>query len=310
VTTGVERRSRLPKVSAAAPIDLVSYRDAVADLLVELSAHTGLGPGDQDKIEAILVDRLAEPAYAGVLGGTPRGVTGTVERLLDEVRRYRPSARSSASDLAAQVRIFLLAQIDAMWWGTETPYATAADVRAADELVDLEVLRRAGRLPFSYRRQPQTLTRRAVWAVERRVAPDRTPRTAGLRFTHTRPETVALLSQICAQFAELVPIGVPPLWVTSMTRSVAHQRHLRDLGYAAMEPSSHCVGWAVDVEMAWFDRYGARGVLENILLDRQAAGAANVIDEGQAWHVCVSPTAAPDLRADFGRHYRYLRLEV
>jgi hypothetical protein len=121
---------------------------------------------------------------------------------------------------------------------------------------------------------------------------------------------VALLGQVCAEFAKLAPIGAPPLWVTSMTRSVAHQRHLRDLGYAAMEPSSHCVGWAVDVEMAWFNRYGARGVLEGILLARQAAGHVNVIDEGQAWHVCVSPFAAPDLRADFSRNYRYFRLEA
>jgi hypothetical protein len=289
-------------LAAPATVDLMSYRHAVTGLLVELRAHTG--SIDAPKVEAILVDRLNEPAYAGVLGATPRGLDGTVERLMEEVRRYRPSARSSASDLPAQIRIFLLAQIEAMWWGSTAPYQTAADVRGAGELVDLEVLRRAGRLPFRYRCQPQNLARRAVRAVERRVAPDRTPRTAGLRFTQTRPETVALLGQICAEFSELAPIGAAPLWVTSMTRSVAHQRHLRELGYAAMEPSSHCVGWAVDVEMAWYSRYGARGVLERILLDRQAAGHANVIDEGQAWHVCVSPVAVAELRADFARHYR------
>jgi hypothetical protein len=91
--------------------------------------------------------------------------------------------------------------------------------------------------------------------------------------------------------------------VTSMTRSVSHQRHLRDLGYAAMEPSSHCVGWAVDVEMAWFGRHGAREALEEVLLARQAAGDVNVIDEGQAWHVCVSPDAVAGLRRDFDAHY-------
>ncbi|HEY6592812.1 MAG TPA: DUF5715 family protein [Asanoa sp.] len=309
MTTRVERRrSRPPRIAATAALDLLSYRQAVSDLLVELCARTG--SADTAKVEAILADRMNEPAYASVLGATPRGLDGTVERLIEEVRRYQPAARSCVSDLTARIRIFLLAQIDAVWWGGAAPYETAADVRLADELVDLELLRRAGRLPFRYRRQPRNLARRAVRAVERRVAPDRTPRTAGLRFTQTRPEMVALLGQICAEFTKLAPIGAAPLWVTSMTRSVAHQRHLRELGYAAMEPSSHCVGWAVDVEMAWYSRYGARGVLEGILLDRQAAGHVNIIDEGEAWHVCLSPVALPQLRADFAGRYRYLQPRV
>ena len=53
------------------------------------------------------------------------------------------------------------------------------------------------------------------------------------------------------------PPGTPPLWVTSLTRSVGHQRHLRSLGYAALLPSAHCVGYAADVEMSWFRRFGA-----------------------------------------------------
>jgi hypothetical protein len=36
-------------------------------------------------------------------------------------------------------------------------------------------------------------------------------------------------------------------------------------------------------------------VLQSILLDRQAAGEINVIDEGQAWHVCIRPGAAGGL---------------
>jgi hypothetical protein len=285
--------------------DLDAFRDGVDSLLFDLAAHggSGLGPGDASKTETVLVERLVEPQFTPVLALTPRGLAGCVDQLLDEVRDYRPNARSSATDLCAQVRIYLLAQIEAMWWGHQRPYETTAEVCGAADLVDLEVLRRAGRLPFHYRRQPRSLAGRAVRAVERRVAPERTPRTAGLRYAAARPEVVALLGQVAAELHERAPASTPPLWVTSATRSVAHQRRLRSLGYAAMDPSAHCVGWAVDVEMAWYGRHGARETLEQILLERQAAGDVNVIDEGQAWHVCVSPHAAAGLRRDFADHY-------
>src|SRR5262249_14093521 len=104
-----------------------------------------------------------------------------------------------------------------------------------------------------------------------------------------RPQAVALLNQMAAQFAEIAPPGTPPMWVTSLARSVEHQRRLRALGYAALLPSSHCVGYAADVEMAWFRRWGAQRALQEVLLERQRCGDINVIDEGQAWHVCLRP---------------------
>ena len=104
-----------------------------------------------------------------------------------------------------------------------------------------------------------------------------------------RPQAVALLNQIATQFASVAPPGTPPLWVTSLARSVEHQRRLRALGYAALLPSSHCVGYAADVEMAWFRRFGAQEALQEVLLEHQRSGDVNVIDEGQAWHVCLRP---------------------
>ena len=84
-----------------------------------------------------------------------------------------------------------------------------------------------------------------------------------------------------------------------MTRSVRHQHRLRALGYAAILPSSHCTGYGIDVEMTWYRRYGAHGVLQRILLEHRDAGRMNVIDEGQAWHVCVSPSVVEVLQKAF-----------
>ena len=275
--------------------DLAAYREAVADVVAELA-----GPRDECPkmavAERVLTRRLSEPEFAMVLSATPEGEDAAARRILREVRSYEPTERSSASNLAAMIRIVLLAQIDMLWWGHLPPYETDKDVWASDELLDLDGLRRDGKLLFRYRRQASTLLARAVRSAERKAAPGWAPRTAGLRFACARPELIVELNQIAAEFAELAPLGTPPLWVTSLARSLTHQRHLRDLGYAALVPSAHCVGYAADIEMTWFRQFGADEALQSVLLARQHAGDLNVIDEGQAWHVSLRPGAGRALR--------------
>ncbi len=282
---------------AEAVPDLPAYRDAVADLLGQVSAEAG--PDDVAAAEAILTRRLAERAFAGVLSATPQGVGEAIDRLLLEVRNFRPDRRGSAPGLTALIRICLLAQIDVTWWGDAPFYLTDADVLHAADLLDLDALRRAGRLGFRYRRQAEALVTRTARAAERRLRPSRSPRTAGLRFARASGAAVALLNGLSREFAAACPPGTPPLWVTSLARSVEHQHRLRALGYAALLPSAHCTGHAIDIEMAWFRQFGAHRALQSLLLDRQRAGAVNVIDEGQVWHVCISPDAAGALRDDF-----------
>jgi hypothetical protein len=268
--------------------DLARYRDAVADLLLEIAGHTG--PEDLAKAEKVLTERLADAEFAAVLAASPEGRPAAVNRLLREVRHYQPQARNCAADLAAHIRIHLFALIDVMWWGSARAFVTDPDLLHAAELVDLEPLRRRGELHFRYRRQARALPLRTVRAADRRLRPERTPRTAGLRFARARRESVTLLNQLAADFAAAAP-GTPPLWVTSLARSIEQQRRLRALGYTATLPSAHCAGYAMDIEMSWFRRFGATGVLEGLLLERQRAGDVNAIDEGQTWHLCLSPAA-------------------
>ncbi|MEW2384259.1 DUF5715 family protein [Micromonospora sp. NPDC047707] len=291
-------RRRAPAVShrrtPATEPDLDAYRAAVADLLVEIGA---LADTSCAAARQVLVDqRLREPALAAVLDATPQGLVGARETLLLEMARYVPNERSSAGDLAALVRIYLLSRIDVMWWRDAPTYLTDEQVNGSPDLVDLEWLRRRDLLRFRYQEQPATLLGRGVRAVRRRVFPGATPRTAGLLFRRTRREVVALLNDIGREFAARTPAATPPLWVTSLVRSVEHQHRLRRLGYAAMVPSGHCLGWAVDVEMTWFERFGVRDTLADLLLARQRAGEVNVVDEGQAWHVCLAPAARHRLR--------------
>jgi hypothetical protein len=281
-------------VAAGRDSDLSAYREAVADLLGELTALGG-SPSPL-AAERILARRLPEPAFAAILSATLPGPDAAIQRVLREVRTYQHSDRSSAGSLAAMIRIALLAQIDVLWWGHLPAYRADGDVLGSPDLLDLDALRRGDMLLFRYRRQTSTLLGRAARSAERLAAPGRVPRTAGLRFACARPELVVLLNQISSEFASQAPVGTPQLWVTSLTRSVEHQRHLRSLGYAALLPSAHCVGFAADIEMAWFRRFHADRVLQGLLLERQRTGEVNVIDEGQAWHVCVRPGAGRALR--------------
>ncbi|ATO12874.1 hypothetical protein CO540_02675 [Micromonospora sp. WMMA2032] len=290
---------RLPaggRRTTAAP-DLAAYRSAVAELLVEVGA---LADAPSTTARQVLLDqRLREPAVAAVLDATPQGLVGARETLLLEMARYQPNARSSAHDLTALVRIYLLSRIDVLWWRDSPTFLTDEQVRTSTELVDLEWLRRRGLLDFRYQEQPATVLGRGLRAVRRRLRPDATPRTAGLLFRRARREMIAFLNDLGREFAAAGPPGTPPLWVTSLARSAEHQYRLRRLGYAAMVPSGHCLGWAADVELAWYERFGARTTLAGLLLARQEAGEINVIDEGQAWHVCLAPVA----RRRFRRAY-------
>jgi hypothetical protein len=51
--------------------------------------------------------------------------------------------------------------------------------------------------------------------------------------------------------------------------------------------------------MQWFRQFDRDNVLARLLIERQGAGQLNVIDEGQAWHLCVNPLACHELQASY-----------
>ena len=191
-------------------------------------------------------------------------------------------------------RWFLLSQVDAVWWGHLEPYRTDLDVLGTADLVDLAGPLRAGRLGFRYRMQPTNLTGRLGRAAQRRIWPGRRPHTAGLRFSRARPQLVTLLNQVADQFSTLAPVGTPPLWVTSLARSVEHQDRLRALGYYTGQRSAHCVGYAADVAMSWYRRFGSFCIA--FMITDSACSVisrcgANSRGDGGGWWMCIARTS-------------------
>ncbi|QLQ36132.1 DUF5715 family protein [Micromonospora robiginosa] len=294
-TTPARRLPSAGRPAGDAARGLGAYRAAVAELLVEVGA---LADAPSTTARQVLLDqRLREPAIAAVLEATPQGLVGARETLLLEMARHQPAA--SAPDLTALVRTYLLSRIDVLWWRDSPALLTDDQVRASIDLVDLEWLRRRGLLEFRYRELPATAVGRGLRAVRRRVRPAAAPDTAGLLIPRARREMIAFLNDVAREFVAVTRPGTPPLWVTSLVRSAEHQHRLRRLGRAAAVPSGHSLGWAVDVELDWYERFGARAALAGLLLARQDAGEINVVDEGPAWHLCLAPAA----RRRFRRAY-------
>jgi hypothetical protein len=279
---------------------LATYREAVADLLSEIAGQTG--PDGAVKAAEIIHERVVTPELLAVLSRTPGGPAAIAQNLLSEIWNFRPEERGPAVDLTTTMRVYLQSQIDMAWWGHLTPYLTHADLRDSADLVGLGALRRRGELRFRYRPQPRGLAGRALRKAERRVWPQRVPHTAGMRFPFARPEMVTWLNHLSVDFGAARGEATPPLWVNSMARSVEYQNHLRSLGYATVLPSAHCVGYALDLEMTWMRRFNAQDSLQWLLFERQSVGEINLIDEGQVWHVCVSPHTVARLRRAALRH--------
>lgn len=278
-------------------IDVDTYRDRIEDIVDGLS-RSGI---TADEVTRTVME---DPTVCDVFSRHPEGMQYVVSTLRNQVDGYVPNSRSSATDPAALVRIYLLHQIDVLWWGSSPRFATSADVDTSPLLVDLDPLRRAGRLRFRYRVQPSSMLPRIMRAVDRRIRPGATPPSAGLRYPRALPETIALLNDIADEYVRrcaaegtayrnAARVGV---WLNSAVRSEEHQEHLRSLGYSALHPSMHCTGHAVDIAVDWLRPFGGDRILKGVLIDRRDAGEINVIDEGQAWHVCPHPDVMPSLR--------------
>jgi hypothetical protein len=272
----------------ASPALVSAYHSEVDRAVAEMDRS--LTSGDPIAAAVTVLEReLRGPTAVQVIDRLPYGrdeLLAAAQRELEEPKLGLPSSPKSR---AALVRILLLHQIDTMWWSHLTPYADQAAVDAAPELLWLPALQREGALRFQFAEQPEGLLQRGRDAARRRLAPRRRPRVSGMKFLVARAEMVAVLNEVADRLRAQAPAGTPALWVNSTVRSVEHQRHLSSLGYSALLPSSHCLGYGADVEMTWYETFGAASVMQEILVGYRDRGVLNVIGEGQAWHLCLSP---------------------
>ncbi len=241
-------------------------------------------------------------------------IQARVARELDAVLEVRPRLREEPLKLRELAQLLEAQWRESEWYQDFPLYETDADVFADRGLVDLPAARREGRLRFDFK-----VLRESFWArIGRRLYlyANRLRRlltgstfvrlretTAGMRVTRCKPAMAGFLNEFALRAADL---GRRPSFrprVNSILRTREHQLHLIRLGYIAPVRSSHCVGYAADIEKAWYEKEepGLHSAMEEVLTEYRRAGVLNVIDEGLVWHVCLNP--------DRIRHYARLAEE-
>src|SRR5258708_2281058 len=194
-------RARAPTLPPCLP-SLGPFRGAVSDLVREVAQ---VAPTDTKRVERILRKRLDQDDFAAVIEATPDGRNVTVAKLLFEVRNYEPTTQNATGTLAALVRISMLAQIDAVWWGRTPSYQNDDDLRDAAELVDLDKAAETGQLRFCYRHQPITRVAPAARSAERRGPPRPSPPPAAPPPAPAHPPPVARVNKLPDASAQVHP---------------------------------------------------------------------------------------------------------
>lgn len=265
---------------------LVAYRAAVT----RLSGRAGAQGA---------VRRVAEePEVRSVLDALPTGADAALARIEAEVDAFRPTPRSNVATPADQARLLFLQQIDVLWWSSgraPTPFLDDDMVLRSPGLVRLD----RSSANFRYRVSTRSWPVRARNHAVRRWAPGHEPHSSGLSYDRARPAMIALLNDVSTRFTARAPEWRRGVWVNCLVRSEAVQTRLRELGYSAAPTSSHCVGWAADVEMTWLAHHGYADPLRRVLRELAEIGTINLIDEGQAWHVCLNPAWVGHYEARF-----------
>ena len=239
----------------------------------------------------VLSRRLADPDIAAVLTQHPerqrRGAGAAAVR--------GPRLPAQPAQLGHQpgrrcIRISLLAQIDALWWGREPAYPTDADVLGARDLLDLDALQQGGLLLFRYRHQAGSFVGRAARSVERRALPGRAPDDRrpvagpGPAARPSRCSTRSPRSSPSSRRRHAAAVGDQPGPQRRAPAAAARPRLRRAAAQLALR---RLRGRRRDGLVPPVRR--ARARCRRCCWTGSAAGDVNVIDEGQAWHVCLRP---------------------
>lgn len=267
------------------------YTAAVDNLVDRLDSLAPAAPEYAEAITATVVSPEAQVmlARAGV------DTANLVDRAVAAASRFKPRAAATAGSPAHEVEILLRQQIDLAWWADADDFDTDTDLVSSPFMVDLRRLRKKNELRFRFLLASDRLGPRAYKYAIRTWFPSHAPGTPGLSSPYARPQMVALLNRIADEFARRAGAEAPPLWINCITRTVVDQCQLLELGFSAHYPSAHCRGWAADLEVGWYERFGLDGVLTGILTEWAQEGKISAIDEDRIWHVCPHPSFVEEL---------------
>lgn len=182
--------------------------------------------------------------------------------------------------------------IEDKWYKDNHRYKTTIDINNDKNLInfkksDIAIFNFIHLKESWYRRLPNSLFKRI-----RKLLNLPTGETMGLMNIYSKPEIISCLNSIAIGISTRLNLKRPyPFVVTSILRTVKHQKHLNKIGYPAADESSHCCGYAADIECNWLkiNRPDIADALDEILEEYFQCSMINLIRYGNFYHICLNP---------------------
>lgn len=195
--------------------------------------------------------------------------------------------------LKFKLSIYLLQYIEYFWYKDFTVFENMEELFQDASIYKLDSLRKKYQLLFQYRHLKTGLLSRSQNGVRKRIdIIRRNPagNTIGMQTGYSRVEIMVLINEINANISTAYGKQIK-LQVNSILRTSENQQNLINIGYNATFFSSHCVGYAIDVERKWYALNDRRlfKIIRNCLSIYHEKEIINLIDEGVVWHVCLNP---------------------
>lgn len=195
--------------------------------------------------------------------------------------------------LKFKLLIYLLQHIEYFWYKDFTVFENTEELFQDASIYKLDSLRKKYQLLFQYRHLKTGVLSRSQNGVRKRIdIIRRNPagNTIGMQTGYSRVEIMVLINEINANISTVYGKQIK-LQVNSILRTFENQQNLINIGYNATFFSSHCVGYAIDVERKWYALNDRRlfKIIRDCLSIYHDKEIINLIDEGVVWHVCLNP---------------------
>ncbi len=196
--------------------------------------------------------------------------------------------------LKSKLLIYLLQHIEYFWYKDFTIIENTEEVLQATPIYKLDTLRKKYQILFQYRHFKKGLLSRSQNGLRKRIDIMRknpAGNTIGMQTGYCRIEIMALLNEINENISMAYGKQIK-LQVNSILRTLENQQQLINIGYNATSFSSHCLGYAVDIERKWYAINNKKlfRIIKSCLEEYHQKGLINLINEGIVWHICLSPS--------------------
>jgi uncharacterized protein DUF5715 len=201
--------------------------------------------------------------------------------------------KGSVRNLKSKLRVYLLQYIEYCWYKEYKIFNRTDDILIDKDIFNLKELQKKYHIEFQYRSLKKGIFSRPQNGIRKRIdIMRRNPagQTIGMESVYSRVEIIALINELNLKISDRYGKKIK-LQINSILRTSENQHNLINIGYNATFFSSHCIGYAIDVERKWYALNDKRlfNIINDCLSGYHEKEIINLIDESIVWHLCLNP---------------------